>query len=195
MKTIPAGRQSPDPTYRELEALIQGRVTNLFATRQLECAEAVLSVLNRGFGGELSDALAVRLASGFPEGMGRSGCLCGALSGAVMALGLFLGRNGPGFGRGRSAKMAAAALQKDFKSVYKSTCCRILTKDLDYGSRAHQRHCARISGEAARLAARILIDARPGLVTQVDWDYLGRLDSHTGAGLKNLAGVWRRTGR
>jgi C_GCAxxG_C_C family probable redox protein len=181
--------------HHELEEMIRKRVTNLFATRQLECAEAVLSVLNRGFGGELSDALAVRLASGFPEGLGNSGCLCGALSGAVIALGLFLGRNGPGLGRGLGVKKAAAALQQEFKSVYKSTCCRILTKNLAYGSRAHQRHCAGISGETARIAARILIDAQPGLIARVDWAYLDRHDSAAGAGLKILAGAWRRPGR
>ncbi len=180
---------------QELEKLIQRRVENLFATRQLACAEAVLCVLNRGFGGELPDALAVRLAAGFPEGMGGSGCLCGALSGAVIALGLFLGRSGPGLGNGRAVKAAAAALQRDFKSVYKSSCCRILTRDLAYGSREHKRHCARISGEAARIAALILLDARPGLVDQADHAYLAHRDSTAVAGLRILTGTWRRTGR
>jgi C_GCAxxG_C_C family probable redox protein len=184
-----------EPSHQELEELIRKRVANLFATRQLECAEAVLCVLNRGLGGGLSDALAVRLASGFPEGMGRSGCLCGALSGAVLALGLFLGRNGPGLGSGQRAKRAVADLQREFKIFYKSTCCRILTKEMVYGSRAHRDHCARISGETARLAARILLAAEPALANGADWSYLGRRDSSAGAGLKILTGTWRRTGR
>ena len=180
---------------QELEKLIQRRVENLFTTRQLECAEAVFCVLNRGFGGGLPDALAVRLSSGFPEGLGNSGCLCGALSGAVMALGLFLGRSGPGLGHGRPVKTAVAALQREFKSVYKSSCCRILTSKLTYGSREHMRQCARISGEAAGIAARILLDARPELDDRVDRAYLEHTDSPAAAGLRILTGTWRQTGR
>ncbi|MGD8241278.1 MAG: C-GCAxxG-C-C family protein [Desulfobacterales bacterium] len=188
------GRQSVARAESELEALIRERVANVFSTRQLACAEAVLSVLNRGFGGALPDALAVRLASGFSEGLGRSGCLCGALSGAVMALGLFLGRDGPGIGGGRLVKEAVAGLRREFRSVYKSTCCRILTRDQVDGSRAHRRHCAQISGETARMATRIMLASRPALIAQVDLDYLSRRDSATGAGLKILVGTLRRNG-
>ena len=190
-----SGSRSWERSDQALEKLIQRRVENLFATRQLECAEAVFCVLNRGLGGALPDALAVRLASGFPEGLGRSGCLCGALSGAVMALGLFLGRSGPGLGHGRPVKAAVAALQREFKSVYKSSCCRVLTKDLACGSRAHLNHCARISGATARIAARLLMGARPELCDQVDRAYLEHRDSAADAGLRILSGTWRRNGR
>ncbi|MBL0714351.1 MAG: C_GCAxxG_C_C family protein [Desulfosarcina sp.] len=175
----------------ELEELIRRKVENLFATRQLQCAEAVLCVLNRGFGGELTDALAVRLASGFPEGLGNSGCLCGALSGAVLAMGLFLGRSGPGLGNGHLVKQAVAELQQTFKARYKSTCCRILTRNLDYGSQAHFRHCARVSGEAAQIATHILLQVKTDLTDTVDWTYLGHSDSGLGAGFKILSGTWR----
>jgi C_GCAxxG_C_C family probable redox protein len=179
---------------QELEKLIRGRVANLFTSRQLECAEAVLCVLNRSFRGGLPDDLAVRLASGFPDGLAGSGCLCGALSGAVMALGLYLGRNGPGLGRGQQVKSAVDALLQEFRSIYKSNCCRVLTKGLEHGSRAHQAHCARISGDTARIAARILLQTRPELRHRVDSAYLERQDSNAAAGLKILAGTWRRTG-
>ena len=182
-------------SLNELASLVRIRVENLFATRQLECAEAVLCVLNRGFRGDLPDDLAIRLASGFPEGIGQSGCLCGALSGAVLALGLFLGRNGPGIGNGRNVKRAVAELQKVFKNVYKSTCCRILTKELEFGSRSHQHHCAHISGETAGMAARILVQAKPALMMQVDWAYLNRTDSRLSAGFRILTGTRRPAGR
>ena len=185
---------SLERSNQDLEKLVQRRVENLFTTRQLECAEAVLSVLNRSFRGGLPDALAVRLASGFPEGLAGSGCLCGALSGAVMALGLYLGRNGPGLGRGQQVKSAVDVLQRDFRFIYQSNCCRVLTKGLEYGSRAHQAHCARISGETARIATRILLETRPELRHRVDGAYLLCQDSSAAAGLKILAGSWRRTG-
>ncbi len=183
-----------EESNHKMETLIQSRVENLFASRQLECAEAVFSVLNRGFRGGLPDDLAVRLASGFPEGLAGNGCLCGALAGAVMALGLYLGRNGPGLGRGRPVKSAVEALMQTFRSVYPSNCCRVLTKEFAFGSRAHQKHCARISGETARIAAHILLEARPELRHRVDRAYLVRRNSNTAAGLKIMAGTWRRTG-
>lgn len=34
----------------------------------------------------------VKMASGFPIGMGKEGCLCGAVSGGQMALGMVYGR-------------------------------------------------------------------------------------------------------
>lgn len=37
----------------------------------------------------------VKLASGFPVGMGLAGCVCGGLAGGVMALGLKYGRAEP----------------------------------------------------------------------------------------------------
>ncbi|MFO7554270.1 MAG: C-GCAxxG-C-C family protein [Desulfobacterales bacterium] len=83
----------------DIEALlhkIRLRTENLFMTRQLMCSEAVLTVLNRGLKGGLAPEIAVRITSGLAEGFEGSGCTCGALSAGVIALGLFLGRNGPG---------------------------------------------------------------------------------------------------
>jgi C_GCAxxG_C_C family probable redox protein len=35
------------------------------------------------------------MASGFPVGIGGSGCTCGAIAGGVMAIGMFFGRTSP----------------------------------------------------------------------------------------------------
>jgi len=107
---------------------IETRAENLFLTRQLQCAEAVMVVLNQGLGGDLPQELAVRLASALPEGLGRRGCLCGALNGGALALGLFMGRNGPGYRNGATVRKAVGALHDQFKAAYKAACCRVLTK-------------------------------------------------------------------
>ena len=85
-------KESGSPADK-LVAQIRGRALNMYQTRQLLCAEAVLVALNHGFGGGLSDDQAVALAAPFCVALGDSGCLCGALSGAVMGSGLFLGQD------------------------------------------------------------------------------------------------------
>jgi C_GCAxxG_C_C family probable redox protein len=52
----------------------------------LSCSQAVLSVYGAERG--LDTDLALRLATGFGGGMGRQGNTCGAVTGAVMAIGL-----------------------------------------------------------------------------------------------------------
>jgi len=43
----------------------------------------------------LEDSLLPRLASGFGGGIGRKGSLCGAFTGAIMAIGMKMGRTDP----------------------------------------------------------------------------------------------------
>jgi C_GCAxxG_C_C family probable redox protein len=175
-----------------LLADIQRRAENLFETRQLQCAEAVMAVLNQGLGGDLAPEMAVRLASALPEGLGRRGCLCGALNGGALALGLFLGRQGPGYRNGESVRRAVAKLHDQFKAAHKATCCRVLTKALVYGSRQHFRHCARLTGSAARLTAAIVLDRKPELLECADWAYLRQTDHRVTAEVRKLAGTFGR---
>ena len=50
------------------------------------CSQAVLSAFAEDY--DLDDALALRLACGFGGGVGRSGSTCGAVTGAVLVIGL-----------------------------------------------------------------------------------------------------------
>jgi len=181
--------------YSKIEQLlddIQHRTENLFQTRQLQCAEAVMAVLNRGLGGDLPQEMAIRLTSALPEGLGGRGCLCGALNGGALALGLFLGRKGPGFRNGNTVHHAVGELHDQFKAAYKATCCRVLTRSVPYGSKAHFRHCARMSGQAARMAAAIVLDRRPELMECADWAYLRKVDARIAADVKKLFGALGR---
>jgi len=56
------------------------------------CAESVLLAVSAKYSG-LDTACSPRIATGFGGGIARNGEMCGALSGAIMALGLALGRN------------------------------------------------------------------------------------------------------
>lgn len=171
----------------QVAGLVRRRAEHLFLTRQRWCAEAVLTVLNRGLGGGLDPTLALSLAAGFPDGLGGRGCLCGAVSRGVMALGLFL--RPPSLrplARPHGARDAAGRLHDAFRVRFGSTCCRVLTRGLDPGSPAHLRHCAEVTGGAAEETARLLLSLRPGLAEQVDRDYLECRESRLAAGWKRL---------
>ena len=55
------------------------------------CSEAVVSSIRSNFELDIPEEV-ISMASGFPVGIGRAKCLCGAVSGGVMALGIFFGR-------------------------------------------------------------------------------------------------------
>jgi C_GCAxxG_C_C family probable redox protein len=169
-----------------LAGLIRRRAENLFETRKLLCSEAVLYVLNQGLRGELPPDAAVRLASGFGEGIGRTGCMCGAFAGAMMGLGLFLGRQGLN-GKGSKRMLGKAReLHGNFRSEFGATCCRVLTKEVAHDHRALFSQCTNQTGEAAEMAARIILETRPELVDQGDWEFLEARDSKLAAGINRL---------
>lgn len=57
------------------------------------CSQSVLSVYSEEFG--IDRELALRLSCGFGAGVGRTGNICGAVSGAVLVIGLKYGRVNP----------------------------------------------------------------------------------------------------
>src|SRR5512138_4013232 len=77
-------------TQSEVETA-RRKAEEMYRTGQFLCSEAVFLVANEFLGRPVPDEM-VRLASGFPVGIGMAGCVCGALSGGVMALGLKYGR-------------------------------------------------------------------------------------------------------
>jgi len=169
-----------------LAGLVHSRAENMFETHQLLCSEAVLYVLNAGLKGGLPAETAVGLASGFGEGIGRTGCMCGAFAGAMMGLGLFLGRQGLNGKRTNKVLAKARQLHGSFKAEFGTTCCKILTKKIAHDHRALFRQCAHQTGEAAEMAALIIVEARPDLLHQSDWDFLEAKDSKLAAGFQRL---------
>lgn len=130
------------------------RAEELYRSGQYLCSEAVLVVANEYLGHPMPDAM-VRLASGFPVGIGMSGCVCGAIAGGVMALGLKLGRSTP---REETPGLFAASneLHDRFKTRRRSSCCRILISKVEFGSPEHIDQCVAITGEVAADVIEIL---------------------------------------
>jgi C_GCAxxG_C_C family probable redox protein len=92
------------------------------------CAESVLTALceHRGVESELIP----RVASGFCAGIGRTSGLCGAVAGAVMALGVFQGRNVPEDDKERIFTLTAHLLAEFKKKFGSCNCTELLGCDL-----------------------------------------------------------------
>jgi C_GCAxxG_C_C family probable redox protein len=179
-------------TAGELVGLIRRKAENLFETHQLLCSEAVLYTLNQGLGGGLPPEAAIRIASPFSEGIGGAGCACGGFSGALMAVGLFLGRERLG-GRGlKTVQAKGRELHNLFRSEFGSTCCKVLTKKVRHDQKALMKLCTLHTGEAAEAAARLILDARPELVAQADLEFLSARDTKLSAGLNRVLSVIRQ---
>lgn len=130
---------------REMIEKARRQAEGMYRSGQFLCSEAVFLVANEFLGRPVPDEM-VRLASGFPVGMGTAGCVCGALSGGVMALGIRYGRTEAG-AKTPGMFEAAKELHDRFVARRKFTCCRILTKKLELGSPEHMKQCIAITGE------------------------------------------------
>ncbi|HAZ36580.1 C-GCAxxG-C-C family protein [Tissierella sp. MSJ-40] len=120
------------------------------------CSEAIVKTIKDEFQLPMSDAI-IAAASGFPVGMGGSGCTCGAVAGGIIALGLFFGRTQPKDEKVNHTMELANELHNEFKKSHKSLCCRVLTKDMKLGSPKHMEQCISFTGEVAEKVARMIV--------------------------------------
>jgi C_GCAxxG_C_C family probable redox protein len=108
---------------------------------------------------EMPEAL-IAAASGFPVGVGRSKCMCGAVSGAVLCLGYFFGRTAPSTPQDpkilKSLELANE-LQTAFREKHKGVlCCHVHLQGLEMGSAEHAAQCVCFTGEMAVKTAEII---------------------------------------
>ncbi len=99
----------------------------------------------------------IAAASGFPIGIGKSKCVCGAVSGGILTLGYFFGRTEGADPKVDKTLALANELQESFRSSHKVLCCKILTKGMDMGSGEHKDQCVSFTGEIAEKAAKIIL--------------------------------------
>lgn len=146
-------------TKQELLDQIQALAEEKFRAGTFFCSESVVSVLNQYMDYPYSEEV-VRLASSFPIGMGKAQCLCGAVSGGQMILGMAYGRTE---GQPMDPKMfpVAKGLHDHVVKDYGATCCRVITRQWngdDFASPERKAHCIHITGDVARWVAERLID-------------------------------------
>jgi C_GCAxxG_C_C family probable redox protein len=148
------------------------RVADCFDKHNLCCSESIVVVLNRVFKGGLSDRCALQAGTGFCNGMGGAGCSCGALTGSVMMLSLFLGNH---FEQGLSRKKFRRVIKRmhdDFRRQFGSTCCRILSKKVKHDKKAHHANCLMLTKGGVELAVSFLLESRPDLLCCADTEFL-----------------------
>lgn len=125
------------------------------------CCEALMASIRDNFELDIPKEV-IGMASGMAVGAGRSGCMCGALNGGILALGLFFGRteqNGP-----QDPKVIKCMeLTKELHGWFQkengknSVCCRVLTKGFDMGKGEHKEQCISYTGLCAGKVAEIII--------------------------------------
>jgi C_GCAxxG_C_C family probable redox protein len=131
---------------------------------QFYCSEAIVKVINDEFGLDYPHDI-VRLASGFPIGIGGAGCACGAVTGGVMALGMVFGRAVPGDPSIDWCLALSRELHALFNRRHGCLCCRTLIHGMVLKSPEHLRQCIAFTGEVAEETAKIILretEAFPG---------------------------------
>lgn len=125
------------------------------------CCEALMAAIRDNF--ELDvPAEVIAMASGMAVGAGRSGCMCGALNGGILALGMFFGRteqNGPQDPKVVKCMALTHELHDWFKEANgkNAICCRVLTREFDMGKGEHKEQCIRFTGLCAWKVAEIVV--------------------------------------
>ena len=130
------------------------------------CAESVVMAVAKAEG--VDSELVPRIATGFGGGMARTCGDCGALTGAMMAVGLALGRSAPT----ESVEPTFAAtrrLIRDFEREFGARDCQALLGGCDLGTPEGQamfkerklgKRCRQFTGGAAEIAARVIVESR-----------------------------------
>ena len=138
---------------------IRETAENYYRNGDFFCSEAIVKTIKDEFELPVSDEI-VAAASGFPIGLGKAQCLCGAVSGGEMSLGMVYGRV---HGEAMNPKMLEKAkdLHDYIKQAYKSTCCRVITREWagdNFQSPERKKHCVEITGRVAEWVAKELIE-------------------------------------
>lgn len=112
------------------------------------CAEAVFLTFRELLAPEIDPAL-VKLMTGFGGGVGQSGCMCGALSGAIVALNMINGRTSNLDSR-EEAYRYAREFSERFVDKYSVTCCRALNP-YPFETKEHLTNCLKITGNTSKM--------------------------------------------
>ena len=125
------------------------------------CCEALMAAIRDNFELDVPKEV-IAMSSGMAVGAGRSGCMCGALNGGILALGMFFGRTeqkGPADPQVVKCMQLTHELHDWFKEANgkNAICCRILTREFDMGKGEHKEQCIRFTGLCAGKTAEIII--------------------------------------
>jgi C_GCAxxG_C_C family probable redox protein len=127
--------------YEAVAGKVAAEAEGFYRSGKMHCAEAVLASIRNEFAPQVDEQV-VRMAAGFGAGSG-SGCICGAVSGGTMALGLVLD------GDRKGASALTRELHRWFKAEYGATCCKVISAKGKSG-------CLALTGNVAGKVAELL---------------------------------------
>lgn len=125
----------------ELAEICQLEAEALYRSGKYHCAEAVMEAIRKHFASGVPESV-VGTVSGFGGGSG-AGCLCGAVSGGTVAIGLVLQDK-------KSTTHMTRELHHWFKEKYGVTCCKTIRANNPNGV------CPELTGEVAGKIAEML---------------------------------------
>lgn len=128
-----------------------------YYTHDYNCAQSVVMAVCDAFEIEIPDEI-LKVTSGLGGGVGFSGCICGALNGGAIAIGMFLGP-----AKASPATSSIARVNKQladwFEESYATTCCRQLRRRRPFASREVKQMCTEITADTAKKVVTIISEA------------------------------------
>lgn len=121
----------------------------------LACSESVIYSIRKNFELDLSDDV-IAMASGFPWGLGKAYCICGALAGSTMCLGYFFGRREPNDPKINKCFELTKEFHDSFAEFAGSSCCGKITEGLDRDNNMHKSKCTKIVEKSTRKVCEII---------------------------------------
>ena len=98
------------------------KANRIFQKQQAHCAQAIFAAYSEQLSeGKVDFDTAMKIASAFSGGISRTGNICGALTGALMAIGLK-------YSSAEKSDEIAGYLLNEFKSINGSIICRDMIK-------------------------------------------------------------------
>ncbi len=116
------------------------------------CSEAIAkSAVDMG----LADESFVSIATSFSGGM-SSGCLCGAVAGSQMVLGLLHGKF-----KDNCARSLAKEFYQRFAKIHKVACCKVLSAGFqNFHSAERKKHCTNLVYDCAVILDEMLSEIK-----------------------------------
>lgn len=128
------------PEGHDLGEHCRAEAEQLYRSGKYHCAEAVMESVRRNLAAGLPESVVAAVA-GFGGGSG-SGCICGAVSGGTVALGMIVVDK-------KETSHMTRELHGWFKEKYGVTCCKTIRQ-------THKGVCPVLTGEVAGKVAEML---------------------------------------
>jgi C_GCAxxG_C_C family probable redox protein len=127
-----------------------------FFRNGLYCSEAILKSFKKNGYINAGDEV-LNIATSFGVGIGASKCCCGSLTGGVLVLSFLFGRNAPEISD-KNAMDTSARLYEEFKNEFGASCCKVLTRSVEWGTPGHHKFCEKYVKRAVEITYNILIE-------------------------------------